>query len=145
MIAKKLMLLLVVVLALSNCASKGGNTEILRKHYNPWEKDVGYTQVVQVGKTLYLSGVVGQGSTMSDQVKYVYNAIQSILADYDTDLSRVVKEVVFTKDIEALREASEVRKAYYPDGAYPTSTWVQIDRLFMEEFMIEVEVEVLLP
>ena len=138
--------LLIGSLCLTSCAGQGTtHQDIVRKHYGSWEKDIGYTQVVQQGKTLYISGVVGSGKNMAEQVESVYKTIQTMLKDFNTDSSRIVKEVVYTKDMEALKATIELRKSFFADGLYPSSSWIQIDRLFMDEHLLEVEVEVSLP
>ncbi|MDF2179379.1 RidA family protein [Aliiglaciecola sp. CAU 1673] len=52
----------------------------------------------------------------------------------------VVKETLFTKDMEEMKANMGVRKAFYPDGQYPAASWVQINRLFMPDSLVEVEV-----
>lgn len=142
----KILSLVVFIFLLFGCVSPHNTSiELQRKTYGPWEKETGYVQVVQVGKTLYLSGVVSQGKTMAEQVNGVYQSIQSILKDYKTDTSRIVKEVVYTKNIEELKKHIALRKSYFPNEQYPTSTWVEIERLYFDEFLVEVEVVVLLP
>ena len=144
--ASKLIVFGMFCLILTSCAMAPPEpNNIVRKHYGSWEKDIGYAQVVQVGKTLYISGITSNGESMTEQVKGVYQRIESILNDYGTDTSRIVKEVVYTRDMEALKASIELRKSFFAEEQYPSSSWIQIDRLFLEEFMLEVEVEALLP
>lgn len=122
-----------------------GNNHIERSYYNPWEREIGYAPVVKVGNTLYLSGVTSPGKDMAAQVEAVYKTIGSLLKAHGADYQHIVKETVFTKDIEALKSTSAIRKQFFADGEDPASSWIQIDRLFMEEYLIEVEVMAVLP
>lgn len=138
-------LLLSLLLTAGGASAEAPVSSIERKHHQPWEPDVGYTQAVRVGNTLYLSGVTSDGSSFADQLDNVYKTIKTILLEFDVTTDSIVKETIFTTDIEALKEAGEVRKQHFKYKRYPASTWVQIDRLFMPEFLVEVEVIVEIP
>jgi enamine deaminase RidA (YjgF/YER057c/UK114 family) len=56
----------------------------------------------------------------------------------------VVKETLYTTDIEAVKANNAVRKAFYK-GDFPAATWVQISRLFRPTALVEVEVVAHLP
>jgi len=142
---------LLTVIIFSGCAGiqtqekNNAVNPIERKHYGSWEKQIGYTQVVKVGNRLLISGTTGEGDTMEEQVKSVYQTIEKILKDYHTDSSRIVKELVFTKDIEAFKSTMALRKTFFPQKLYPSSSWVQVDRMFIDSLMVEIEFEVELP
>ena len=130
-------------LVLTACSPSADSEAISRHHYGDWETDIGYTQVVRVGNTLHLSGVVGSGTTLDEQLSAIYQNIEQILSDFDATLADVVNEVVFTTDMEALQASTETRRAFF-DGQFPASSWVQIERLFMPEAMVEVEIQAVL-
>jgi enamine deaminase RidA (YjgF/YER057c/UK114 family) len=109
----------------------------------PWEDEIGYAQAVRVGNTLYISGSTGSGN-MPDAIRSAFTAIKETLAAYHLDFRHVVKETAYTTDIEALKAANEVRKAYYGSD-FPAATWIQIDRLFTPETVLEVEVIAVFP
>ena len=104
----------------------------------PWEDEAGYTQAVKVGNTLYLSGHVA-GGTFEEQVKGVYSSLEKTLGQYGATFAHVVKENLYTTDIEAMKKHNEIRKVFYGKD-YPAATWVQISRLYMAEAVLEVEV-----
>lgn len=145
MFFKKILLVLSLSLSLSACTTTHPENKISRKHYGDWEKQIGYTQVVQVGKHLYISGVTSNGKDIEEQVHGVYKRIESILSDYNTHTGRIVKEILFTKDMELMKTAIPIRRQYFPEGEYPAATWVEIERLYLSEFLVEVDVEVVLP
>lgn len=101
------------------------------------EKEWNYAQVYKSGNLLFLSGVTAKG-TMEECVTHVYGVLQLILDKYGLDKSHVVKEGLFTRDIEAMKKAQPIRKKFYEEHS-PASTWVQVDRLFEEDYMLEVE------
>lgn len=109
----------------------------------PWENEIGYAQAVRVGNTLYISGSVGEGP-MPQAVDQAFGAIKKTLAHYGLDFRHVVKENAFTTDIDALKSANEVRKAYYGTD-FPAATWIQISRLFSPQHVLEVEVIAVFP
>lgn len=112
-----------------------------RKHYGAWEQDIGYTQVVKVGDRLYISGLTSGAKDMNSQITEIYTTLIKILADYQLTTQDIIKETVFTRDLEALKKAIPLRKTFYPKGLYPSASWVQVQRLYEEGFLIEVEVE----
>lgn len=119
--------------------------QIERTHYNAWEQDVGYTQAVRVGDTLYLSGMVSEGETLAAQLEGIYKDVQKTLSDYGVSTDQIIKEVIFTTDMDALAQAVPLRKQYYKEGIYPSATWVQVDRLLAAGAVIEIEFIVLVP
>ncbi len=139
-------IILPVLLAilLSACASTPEPAEVRRYHAGDWEQDIGYTQAVRHGNILHVSGVVTGGDTMDEVVTNTYRRIESILAEFDADMDDIVKEVLYTTDMEAMKKAIPVRKAFFPNGIYPAATWVQISRLFVAEAVLEVDVTVML-
>ncbi|GCC53160.1 RidA family protein [Chryseotalea sanaruensis] len=104
----------------------------------PGETKAGYIQAVKVGNTLYISGVPGVDPDMGISIKQVYDGLQKTLAHYGATFKNVVKENLYTTDIEAVKKNNEVRKAYY-QGDFPAATWLQIDRLYMPQANLEVD------
>lgn len=134
-----------LMIALASAAGCTTSPEIERRHYGSWETDIGYTQAVRVGQTLHLSGVTHGGDGMAEQMRGAYAVIANILSDYGVGPDRIVKEVLYTRDIEATKSQIQARKEFYQDDLYPAATWVQIDRLFMEPYLVEIDVTVQLP
>lgn len=119
--------------------------ELRKEKFNlgPWENDIGYAQAVRVGNTLYISGSVGAGS-MPEAIKGAFEALKQTLAAYHLDFRHVVKETIYTTDIEALKAAKDTRKSYYGTD-FPAATWIQISRLYEPDHVIEVEVIAVFP
>ena len=95
--------------------------------------------VVRDGDTLHISGVPCRGADMHVAVRDCYGKLTKILQQFDADSSQVVKETVFTTDMDGLIKAIPDRKTFFADGKYPAASWVQISRLFDAEAKLEVE------
>ncbi len=106
---------------------------------NPNKQDTsaGYAQTVKVSDVLYISGTV---TTELDEkgVRQVYAGLERSLKQYGLTFQHVVKENLYTTDIEAMKQLNYVRKQFYK-GDFPAATWVQIVRLFMPDAKLEVE------
>jgi 2-iminobutanoate/2-iminopropanoate deaminase len=103
----------------------------------------GYAQVVKVDNVLYISGAVSREVT-PEGITQVYNALERSLKSYGASFQNVVKENLYTTDIEAMKKYNDARKKFY-NGDFPAATWVQISRLFMPDAKLEVELIAHLP
>jgi len=109
----------------------------------PWENEYGYRQAVRVGNTLHVSGCTG-GGAMPDAIRRAYGNIGKTLARFGLNFSHVVKETVFTTDLDALKANRALRLEYYR-GDYPAASWIGVSRLFNPDYVIEVEVTAQFP
>jgi enamine deaminase RidA (YjgF/YER057c/UK114 family) len=115
-------------------------TNVERHYFNDYELDLGFAQVVQVGKTLYISGIPAGGKNMEEAMTIVYERIAEILKKFDATPNNIVKETIYTTDMNALKKLNSVRMSFFSDKKYPASTWVEISRLYDEGYLIEVDV-----
>lgn len=107
------------------------------------EKEIGYAQAVRIGDTLYISGSVGAGE-MPSAIRESYDELKKTLAAHGLDFRNVVKENVFTTDLDAFKASKEIRKEYYGTEC-PAATWVQVQRLYLPKFVVEVELVAVFP
>lgn len=122
-------------------------------HLNPYEKDLGVSQAVLIGKTLYISGSVAADQNgrpvasgdMAGQMRAAYLNIRRTLAAHGAGFDEVVKETIFTTDMDALLKASDLRFEYYDKERLPTTSWVQVQRLVDPGSLVEIEVVAELP
>ena len=122
-------------------------------HLNGYEKDFGYSQAVLIDKTLYVSGSVSVDANgrlvaagdMAGQLRAAYANIRRTLAAHGADFDEVVKETIYTTDMDALLKSSDVRFEYYDKERLPTVSWVQVQRLVDPGFLVEIEVVAELP
>ena len=122
-------------------------------HLNAFEKDLGYSQAVLIDKTLYVSGAVAMDEAgrllapgdMAGQMRAAYANIARTLAAHGAAFDEVVKETIYTTDMEALLKAADLRFDYYNRDALPTTAWVEVRRLVDPGSLVQIEVVVELP
>lgn len=122
----------------SGCATMAPQATVSCTHQNEAvERSIGYCQAVRVGDVLYVSGVTG-AAPMENAVPRVYEQLGRILAANGLGFGDVAKETVYATDLDAFIKVSGVRKQFY--GSWlPAATWVQVQRLYVPSFVVEVE------
>jgi 2-iminobutanoate/2-iminopropanoate deaminase len=107
------------------------------------DTSAGYVQVVKVDNVLYISGAVARDVT-PEGITRVYKALESSLKSFGATFQNVVKENLYTTDMEAMKKYNDARKVFYK-GDFPAATWMGIERLFMHDARLEVELIAHLP
>ncbi len=69
----------------------------------------------------------------------MHERIRRTLEKFGAGFDDIVKETIFTTDIEALKAARDARRAFYGEHT-PASSWIGVERLFVPELKIEIEV-----
>jgi enamine deaminase RidA (YjgF/YER057c/UK114 family) len=145
-------------LALAACAPEPAEVEPparLRSQYHLYgfEQDFGYAQAVKMGRTLHVSAavavdpegrLVGAGD-MAAQLAAAYANLARTLETNGFDFDHVVRETIYTTDMDALLAVSGLRFERYDRTALPAVTWVQVERLVDPGFMVAIEVTAELP
>lgn len=112
-----------------------------------------YTHVVRGGSLVFIAGQVGAdaqgklaGPGMREQTEQVLKNLQAALASQKLDFSHVAKITIFTTSVEEFRspEVVAVRSRYFGDNK-PASTLVQVVRLAMPEWKVEIEAVAVAP
>jgi enamine deaminase RidA (YjgF/YER057c/UK114 family) len=138
-----LFLLCTFFLSLSSFGQSGNITK--KKFYdgkfNQQDTSIGYTEAVLSENVLYISGWLDKG-TIPEQLQGIYSNLGKILKAYGATYQNVVKETLFTTDMEAVKANNSVRKVFY-QGDYPAATWVQISRLYDGRPDAQIEVELI--
>ena len=116
---------LLVLLLGGSCSgpSQHENTPAIEFLNSPDTKALGlpFSQVVRVGKTLYLSGQLGiapgtKGPVrggIEDEAKQALENVKAILERNGSSMNRVVKCTVFLADIRDFSKFNEVYRAYF--------------------------------
>jgi 2-iminobutanoate/2-iminopropanoate deaminase len=118
------------------------STGIVKEKWH-WHEDkkqnesAGYAQVVKVGNTLYISGIP-TADLSPDGITRLYKNLEKCLNTFGASSKNVVKETLYTTDIEAMKKYNDARKVFYK-GDYPAASWVQISRLYEADAKLEVE------
>jgi 2-iminobutanoate/2-iminopropanoate deaminase len=122
-------------------------------HLHPYEKDLGFSQAVLIDKTLYISGTVAADENgrlvspgdMAGQMRAAYSEIRSTLAAHGAGFEQVVKETIYTTDMDALLKASDLRFEFYGKERLPATSWVQVQRLIDPKVLVQIDVVAELP
>lgn len=86
--------------------------------------------------------IVGPGD-MAAQSERIFEILGKILAHHGAGFDDVLQIRTFVTDLDQLPAYGEVRERHLPEPR-PTSTTVEVSRLFRKEALIEVEVVALL-
>ena len=122
-------------------------------HLNAYEKDFGYSQAVLIDKTLYISGTMAADADgrlvapndMAGQMRAIYGSLKRTLDANGVGFDSVVKETIYTTDMDALLKVADLRFEYYSKERVPAVSWVEVRRLIDPGFLVEVEVVAELP
>jgi 2-iminobutanoate/2-iminopropanoate deaminase len=138
-------ILLIICLVFSSAIFAQDNTIKKEKFHFGREQDTsaGYAQAVKVDNVLYISGTVARDVT-PEGITRLYQNLERTLKHFGATFQNVVKENLYTTDIEAMKTHNAARKAFYK-GDFPAATWVQISRLFMPDAKLEIELIAHLP
>ena len=128
------------------CHSQSNDINKEKWHWDNSAKQdtsAGYVQVLKVDNILYISGAVSAEITPKG-ILQVYKALEKSLKSFGATFQNVVKENLYTTDMEAMKKYNSTRKLFY-NGDFPAATWVQVSRLYMSEAKLEVELIAHLP
>ena len=137
---------IIAALLLSNTNRLKAQDDIPKQKYQQnklIENELGYTHAIKTGNTLYISGTTATGS-MQDQVASIMDDIKGTLQRYGASFKNVVKETVYTTSLDSFMAVKNIRRGYY-DLDYPAATWVEVKRLLLPQFLVEIEVTAVLP
>ena len=130
----------------TNVAAQNNDIKKEKWHWgNALQKDTsaGYVQVVKVENVLYISGAVARDVT-PEGITRVYQSLERSLKSFGATFQNVVKENLYTTDMEAMKRYNDARKVFYK-GDFPAATWMGVARLFMADAKLEVELIAHLP
>ena len=144
---RKIILLLVLfqVAFLHTLCAQDNNIQKEKFNWGSGTQDTtaGYAQAVKIDNVIYISGTVARDVT-PEGIKRVFDNLEKTLKSFGATFQNVVKENVYTTDIEAMKRYNDTRKAYYK-GDFPAATWIQVPRLFMADARLEIELIAHLP
>ncbi|WP_286856418.1 MULTISPECIES: RidA family protein [Sphingobacterium] len=143
----KYLILLPFLLIFSNTFSQEKNIKKEKWHWNnnkmQQDTTAGYCQVLKVDNVLYISGAVTTEISPKG-IQAVYNDLKASLASFGATFENVVKENLYTTNIEEMKKFNYIRKEFYIKD-FPAATWVQIEKLYMPDAKLEVELTAHLP
>jgi reactive intermediate/imine deaminase len=151
-------LLLLPLLFLSALAFSQTDTSII-KFINPASVSAphGYSHAAKIDlgncKMLIISGqvaidnkgnLIGKGD-FSKQTEQVFQNIKSIVEDAGGKMDNVVKLGYFLLDINQLQTLRAIRDKFVNLKNPPASTLVQVNKLFRDDILIEIEATAIIP
>lgn len=106
-----------------------------------------YSQAVQVGNMIYLSGqlpmdpIKGEivAKDIVDQTKQSLENIKTILQSLDLSMDHIIKTTVLLEDINDFSQMNEVYESYFTEGNYPSRTAYEVSKL-PKSAKVEIEV-----
>jgi len=108
----------------------------------------GYTPgiVTEGGKTVWVSGQIGlvdeQGKSMAGnyegQARVIFRAIDAVVKRAGGSIKDVVAITVYLVDPRLLEPLAAIRREFWPDGNFPTSTTITVHSLPRVGMMLEV-------
>lgn len=117
----------------------------------------GYSQAAVIdlgaGKMVIMSGqvplnkqgqLVGAGD-LGKQTEQVFQNIKGIVEELGGNMNNIVKLGYFITDISGLQNMRTIRDKYINTAQPPASTLVQVNKLFRDDVMIEVEATAIIP
>ena len=137
-----------VIFILSGAHLSAQNNAVKKEKWhwgNALQQDTsaGYVQVVKIDNVLYISGAVSRDVT-PEGITRVYQSLDRSLKSFGATFQNVVKENLYTTDMEAMKKYNDARKVFYK-GDFPAATWMGVSRLFMADAKLEVELIAHLP
>jgi enamine deaminase RidA (YjgF/YER057c/UK114 family) len=98
------------------------------------------SQAVIHNKTVYLAGQVAAGPTVTVQTREILAAVDALLAEANTDKSRLLSATIWLTDMATFAEMNSVWQSWVVQGETPARATVLSSHLASAEFKIEIAV-----
>jgi enamine deaminase RidA (YjgF/YER057c/UK114 family) len=116
-----------------------------------YEKPIGFSRAVRVGKTVAVSGtapIADDGSTVCPGDAYgqavrCLSIIRTAIEEAGATMSDVIRTRVMLTDAENWREVARAHGEFFRD-VRPASTFVEVSRLIDTDWLVEIEADCLL-
>ena len=114
----------------------------------PWERSVGYSRAVRVGKDIFVSGTTASnddGTTQCagdayGQTIFILEKIGQALNEAGAELTDVVRTRMFVTDIDQWEEIGKAHGEMFRE-IRPAATMVEVSRLIHPDHLVEIEVD----
>jgi enamine deaminase RidA (YjgF/YER057c/UK114 family) len=98
------------------------------------------SQVVIHNKTVYLAGQVADGASVAIQTREILSLIDGLLAEANTDKSRLLSATIWLTDMATFAEMNTVWQSWVVPGETPARATVVSPQLASPEYRIEIAV-----
>src|SRR6202790_2010756 len=96
------------------------------------------SQAVIHNKTVYLAGQVAGGPTVAVQTREILAAIDALLAEANTDKSRLLSATIWLTDMATFAEMNSVWQSWVVQGETPARATVMSAHLASAEYAMSV-------
>lgn len=118
---------------------------------NKWEPIIGFSRALKVGNHIFVAGTSaidqdGNVVAINDPYKqtiFILKKIENVLQSVGASLQDVVRTRIFTTNIDYWDEIGRAHGEFFRD-IRPCSTIVEVQRLIVDDLIIEIEAECLL-
>jgi 2-iminobutanoate/2-iminopropanoate deaminase len=145
------------LLASASCFSQLDTATIKFKNASPVAMPKGYSDAVVIdlgnSQMIILSGqvpldskgnLVGKGD-LSKQTEQVFLNIQNIIVGLGGTMDNVIKLGVYMTDVSQIQNFRDTRDRFVNNKNPPASTLVQVNKLFRDDVLIEIEATAVIP
>ena len=116
-----------------------------------WEKSVGYSRAVKVGRHVYVAGTTSvdkDGNVFGEndaylQTKRVLEIIATALKEAGADLKDVVRSRIFITNIDDWQAVGKAHGEIFAD-IRPAATMLEVSRLIDPKMLVEIEVDAII-
>jgi enamine deaminase RidA (YjgF/YER057c/UK114 family) len=98
------------------------------------------SQAVVHNQTVYLAGQVAEGASVAAQTKAILAAIDLLLAEANSDKSRLLSATIWLTEMSTFAEMNGVWQAWVVPGHTPARATVVSAQLASAEYKIEIAV-----
>ncbi|MBS0637547.1 MAG: RidA family protein [Verrucomicrobia bacterium] len=118
---------------------------------NRWEPIIGFSRAIKVNNHIFVSGttavdaesnVIGLNDPYKQTI-YILKKIETALQELGAKISDVVRTRIYTTNIDYWDEIGKAHGEFFQE-VRPASTIIQVDRLIVEDMLVEIEVECIL-
>jgi len=111
----------------------------------PWEKKVGYSRAVRIGKTIEVSGTVAIMDNelvgIDDpyaQTKRILQIISEVLQEAGASIHHVIRTRIYVTDITFWEEVGRAHGEVFKN-IMPATSMVEVSQLIDPDFLVEIE------
>lgn len=118
---------------------------------NKWAMVVGYSRAVKVDNHIFVSGTTAvdeEGNIVGindpyKQTMFVLKKIEDALIEAGSKLSDIVRTRIYTTNMDYWDEIGRAHGEFFKD-ILPASTIVEVQRLIVEDMIVEIEAEAII-
>ncbi|AYJ84969.1 RidA family protein (plasmid) [Sphingomonas paeninsulae] len=110
--------------------------------------ETSFSQAIDTGDLIFVSGTVSWDDSFKTlgvddykaQVGNIYSDLERTASHFGLDAAAVVKETIFTRDMDAFVAVNAVRAAFYEGCVAPASTWIGVSAFARADLLVEIEI-----